>query len=341
MKEITKEDILQAIGAVTLGKPEKSLMQNCHVETVKIDQGRITFIITIESGISNLKEEALKKCEDKVKEIPGVISVSGIINIHEPLKNNFIKGIKSTIVVASGKGGVGKSTVAVNLAAAMAHCGYKTGILDADIYGPSIPKMFGTNEKPKSKDGKIIEPILKYNIKCMSIGFLIGENTPVIWRGPMVMKYLMEMINSVNWGNLDILVVDMPPGTGDVQLTMAQKFSVTGSVIVSTPQDIALIDVKKGIEMFKKTNIPNLGIIENMSYFIAPDTGKRYEIFGSGGAKQIAKKLGCDFLTDIPIDIDLRELSDKGTPIVFEKPQSPQTTVFINLAKKIMSKIAK
>jgi ATP-binding protein involved in chromosome partitioning len=250
-----------------------------------------------------------------------------------------IPGIKSIIAVASGKGGVGKSTTAVNLALALAQEGKKVGLLDADIYGPSLPRMMGISGKPNSPDGKRLQPMQGWGLPCMSMGFLVPEDTPMIWRGPMVMSALEQMLRDVNWGELDVLVVDMPPGTGDAQLTMAQRVPLAGAVIVSTPQDIALLDARKGLNMFRRVDVPVLGIIENMSYFCCPNCGHRSEIFAHGGARRTAEELGCDFLGELPLNIAIRETSDGGTPIVASQPESDEAKTYRAIAKLVAAKL--
>lgn len=252
-----------------------------------------------------------------------------------------VPGINSIIAVASGKGGVGKSTTAVNLALGLAAEGKKVGILDADIYGPSLPRLLGLKGKPETVDGKVLKPMEAYGLKAMSMGFLVEEETPMIWRGPMVMSALTQMLREVAWGDLDILVVDMPPGTGDAQLTMAQQVPLAGAVIVSTPQDLALIDARKGLNMFKKVEVPLLGIVENMSYFLAPDTGNRYDIFGHGGAKSEAERLGVPFLGEVPLTIDVRETSDAGTPVVVSNPEGAQSKVYRQIASRVLAELAR
>lgn len=250
-------------------------------------------------------------------------------------RKSTIPGVEHIIAVASGKGGVGKSTTAVNLALGLVANGLKVGILDADIYGPSMPKLLGLKGRPEQIDGRLLKPMERYGVKVMSIGFLVEEETPMIWRGPMVMSALNQMMREVAWGDLDILVVDMPPGTGDAQLTMAQQVPLSGAVIVSTPQDLALIDARKGLNMFKKTEVPLLGIVENMSYFIAPDTGRRYDIFGHGGARSEAMRLGVPFLGEVPLTMDLREKSDAGTPIVAVEPDGEQALIYREIADQV------
>jgi ATP-binding protein involved in chromosome partitioning len=251
-----------------------------------------------------------------------------------------VPGIDAIVAVASGKGGVGKSTTAVNLALGLAANGLKVGVLDADIYGPSMPRLLGIHGRPESADGKILKPMQNYGLKVMSMGFLVDEETPMIWRGPMVVSALTQMLREVDWGHLDVLVVDMPPGTGDAQLTMAQQVPLAGAVIVSTPQDLALIDARKGLNMFRKVDVPLLGLVENMSYFIAPDTGARYDIFGHGGARREAERLGVPFLGEVPLTMDVRETSDAGTPVVVSAPDGAQAQAYRAIAAKVQERIA-
>ena len=247
---------------------------------------------------------------------------------------NPIKGTNFTIAISSAKGGVGKSTFAMNFALALKAAGSKVGILDADIYGPSLPKMMSINEKPKSEDGKSLTPINQYGIQCMSIGFLVDEETPMIWRGPMVTSAIKTFTQKVLWDNLDFIIVDMPPGTGDTQLTFAQEIKVDGVIIVSTPQEIALSDVKRGIRMFDKLKVPILGLVDNMSFF-ETDNGKNYNIFGEGGVEKLAVDYKKEFLGEIPINIDLRIAADTGKPLVEKNPDHKISKIFIEIAKKI------
>jgi ATP-binding protein involved in chromosome partitioning len=297
-----------------------------------------------------------KAAEKAVEDVPGVLSVSAVLTAEarraapqappqrpaqaqQPAKP-LVPGVGSIIAVASGKGGVGKSTTAVNLALGLAANGHAVGVLDADIYGPSMPRMLGISGKPHTRDGKILEPMEKYGIKCMSIGFLVPEDTPMIWRGPMVMSALQQMLRDVAWGELDVMVVDMPPGTGDAQLTMAQQVPLAGAVIVSTPQDIALLDARKGLNMFRKVEVPVLGIIENMSYFLCPHCGERSDIFSHGGARREAEKLGCEFLGELPLDMIIRETSDDGRPIVISDPDSAYAKTYRAIARRIWEKLS-
>ena len=250
-------------------------------------------------------------------------------------EKNPIKGTRFTIAISSAKGGVGKSTFATNLALALKKVGCKVGLLDADIYGPSIPKMMGINEKPKS-DGEKLEPVNKYDIQCMSIGFLTDQQTPMIWRGPMVTSAIRTFTQKVNWKDLDFIIVDMPPGTGDTQLTFSQEIKMDGAIIVSTPQEVALLDVKRGIKMFDKLGVKILGLVDNMSYFIGDDN-KRYNIFGEGGVKNTAKEFNKEFLGEIPINPKVGTSGDKGKPIVEEDPNNQISKIYIDFAKKIKS----
>ena len=251
---------------------------------------------------------------------------------------NPIKGTKYTIMVSSAKGGVGKSTFAVNLAFALKHLGKKIGLLDADIYGPSLPKLIGKNEKPENKEGKYIVPIDSHGIQCMSMGFLVEETTPMIWRGPMVISAIKTLTERVLWKDLDIIVIDMPPGTGDTQLTFAQDIKIDGAIIISTPQDIALLDVKRGIQMFDKTKINIFGLVDNMSFFKGDD-GKNYNIFGEGGVEKTAKEFNKDFLGKIPLQQDLRISADKGVPLTLSDTKHEISLVFNEIAKKILKKL--
>lgn len=286
--------------------------------------------------------------EKELSKIDGITNVSVSLTSHsinnqqtsqDLTSQKGVSNIKNIIAVASGKGGVGKSTTSINLALSISKLGYNVGLLDADIYGPSIPKLVGDNQKPKiSRDGNIL-PINKFSLSLMSIGFLISEDTPMIWRGPMVISAVNQMLNDVEWGDLDYLVIDMPPGTGDVQLTIAQRLPMRGAIIVSTPQDLALIDAKKGVEMFKKVNVPILGIIENMSTFICPNCSHETHIFGHEGAKLESINQGIDFLGDIPLEIELRKSSDAGIPIVDSNSDSDVAKKFLNIANIITDKI--
>ncbi|BCH27382.1 Mrp/NBP35 family ATP-binding protein [Mesorhizobium sp. L-8-3] len=250
-----------------------------------------------------------------------------------------VPGIDAIIAVASGKGGVGKSTTAVNIALGLKANGLRVGLLDADIYGPSMPRLLNIHGRPETVDGKTLKPMENFGLKVMSMGFLVDEETPMIWRGPMVMSALTQMLREVQWGELDVLVVDMPPGTGDAQLTMAQQVPLAGAIIVSTPQDLALIDARKGLNMFKKVDVPLLGIVENMSYFVAPDTGKRYDIFGHGGARKEAERLGVTFLGEVPLVMGIRETSDAGAPVVASEPDGTEARIYRDIATRVWDRV--
>lgn len=260
------------------------------------------------------------------------------------IKEKLLPGVKNTIAVASGKGGVGKSTVAVNLAVALAKDGANVGLIDADIYGPSIPLMLGVKEQPKmigdDPNNVKLLPLERYGVKLMSIGFLIDDNTPVIWRGPMASGAIKQFMSDVMWGDLDYLIFDLPPGTGDIQLTLVQTIPLTGAVVVTTPQDVALIDARKAIKMFERVNVTILGLVENMSYFIAPDTGKRYDIFGNGGGKKAAEEMGIPFLGEIPINPLIREGGDTGKPIVIADPDCEETRKIMEIARNMAAQIS-
>jgi ATP-binding protein involved in chromosome partitioning len=272
--------------------------------------------------------------------VPLTIDLESNIRAHAVQRNLKPLGeISNVVAVASGKGGVGKSTVAVNIAVSLARAGHRTGLLDADIYGPSLPRMLGLSRKPEVRAEKMI-PLQAWGMSCMSIGFLVDEETPMIWRGPMVMGALEQMMGQVEWGPLDILVVDMPPGTGDAQLTMAQRVALTGAVIVSTPQDIALIDARRGVRMFERTRVPVLGLVENMSFFCCPACGHRAEIFGHGGARKEAARLGTEFLGEVPLLLDIRTASDGGTPIAAAAPDSEGAKAFAAVAERVWEKVA-
>jgi ATP-binding protein involved in chromosome partitioning len=250
-----------------------------------------------------------------------------------------VPGVAAIIAVASGKGGVGKSTTAVNLALGLSALGLKVGVLDADIYGPSLPKLLAIRERPQTIGGTRLKPITRYGLTVMSIGFLIDEETAMIWRGPMVISALTQMLREVEWGTLDVMVVDMPPGTGDAQLTMAQQVPLRGAIIVSTPQDLALIDARRGVSMFKRVNVPVLGVIENMSYFLCPRCGTRSDIFGHGGARHEAQRLGVPFLGEVPLDMAIREKSDAGLPLVATEPDGALAKIYCDIAAKVADQL--
>ncbi|MGQ2907665.1 MAG: Mrp/NBP35 family ATP-binding protein [Aliihoeflea sp.] len=365
---VTKETVFEALKTVKGPDFEGDLVSLGLVSDIFIADSKVFFSITVPSARAQELEPLRAAAERVVKAIPGVADAVVALTAEKkgggmeaapprPAPKSAprpappaappstqsgkrgVPGIRSIIAVASGKGGVGKSTTAVNIALGLAALGLKIGVLDADIYGPSMPRLLGITGKPETVDGKTLKPMENYGVKVMSMGFLVEEETPMIWRGPMVMSALTQMLREVQWGELDVLVVDMPPGTGDAQLTMAQNVPLAGAVIVSTPQDLALIDARKGLNMFRKVDVPLLGIVENMSYFIAPDTGARYDIFGHGGAEREAERLGVPFLGAVPLTMDVRETSDAGTPVVVSNPTGPQAGVYRGIAQKVLERL--
>jgi ATP-binding protein involved in chromosome partitioning len=341
-----RDEVLKALSQVGDPASGKSIVEAGLIEGLVVKDGHVSFAIEVPAERGAAAEPLRREAERVVAELPGVLSVTAVLTAHRGGERAGsgaprtapaagIPGVAAVIAVASGKGGVGKSTVAVNLALALAKLGLKTGLLDADIYGPSVPRLLDIREKPKSRDGKTLEPIEKFGIRTMSIGFLIGEEEPMVWRGPMVTSALSQMLADVSWAPLDVLVVDMPPGTGDAQLTMAQRVPLKGAVIVSTPQDLALVDARKGLAMFRKTQVPILGIVENMSVFVCPHCGHESSIFGHGGARKTAESLDVPFLGEIPLVPSIRETSDAGTPIVVQAPESREAAAFLTLAERV------
>ena len=338
----TRDDILHALDQVIDPLSGRSVVQQNMIAGLTVRNGHVVFALEVPPTQGPAAEPLRAACEAPVAKLPGVLSVTAVLTAHRPApaqpqqppQPNTIAGVKNIIAVASGKGGVGKSTVAVNLALGLARLGLKVGLLDADIYGPSLPRLLGIRHNPET-DGKKIRPIEKFGIKTMSIGFLVKEDEAMIWRGPMVQSALTQMLNDVLWAPLDVLVLDMPPGTGDAQLTIAQRAPLKGAVIVSTPQDIALIDAKKGIAMFNKTAVPILGLVENMSVFVCPDCGHAHHIFGHGGAREMATKMDVPFLGEIALVPLIRESSDEGEPVMATRPDSPEALSFLAVAEKV------
>jgi ATP-binding protein involved in chromosome partitioning len=287
-------------------------------------------------------EVVARQAQETLGRVPGVANATVVLTAHRPEpaaapgRPKLLPGVKHVVAIASGKGGVGKSTSAVNLAVALAQAGHRVGLLDADVYGPSLPRMLGVAAKPELVEGRML-PLKAWGLLAMSIGLLVDQDTAMIWRGPMVMSALEQMMGQVAWGDLDILIVDMPPGTGDAQLTMAQRVSLSGAVIVSTPQDVALIDARRGVRMFEKVMVPVLGVIENMSFFACPHCGTTTHLFGHGGARREAEALGVPFLGEVPLLLDIRETSDAGTPIVAQSPDSPAAKAYGAIAERIWS----
>ena len=357
MSRVTEKQVQEALRRIGDPAREGNVIDLGMIDGLVVRDGNVMFSIIVDPDRAPEMESLRRACEQVVSNLPGTLSVTAVLTAEQARPQQPDKqpptigrhgspgaqkinlpGINAVIAIASGKGGVGKSTVTVNLAIALNRLGLKVGILDADIYGPSMPRMLGISGQPRS-DGEKLEPMRGHGVSCMSIGFLVDPDQPTIWRGPMVMGALEQLFGDVNWGELDVMLVDMPPGTGDAQLTLAQKVPLKGAIIVSTPQDIALIDARKGLNMFRQTEVPVMGIMENMSYFHCPKCGERSEIFGHGGAKLTAEELGCDFLGEIPLHISLRETSDAGTPIMTVSPSTPQAEAFSKIANKIKARV--
>jgi ATP-binding protein involved in chromosome partitioning len=363
---LSKDDVLAALGKISSpdGVP---LPATGKLSEIIVADGKVFFSITVDSAAVQQWESVRERAQQAIRALPGVQSVMAALTAeraggatprpHAPPVGRArpggpppggpaapgpagIPGVQAIIAVASGKGGVGKSTTAVNLALGLRDLGLKVGILDADIYGPSMPKLLAIRERPQTIGGNRLRPIERFGMPVMSIGFLIEEETPMIWRGPMVMSALTQMLREVEWGALDVMVVDMPPGTGDAQLTMAQQVPLKGAVIVSTPQDLALIDARRGIAMFRRVNVPVLGIVENMSMFICPQCGARSDIFGHGGARREAERLGVPFLGEVPLDIVIREKSDSGTPVVATVPDGVHAKFYREIAMRVRDGLA-
>ncbi|WP_414541778.1 Mrp/NBP35 family ATP-binding protein [Nostoc sp. CCY0012] len=348
-------DVLDARSVLEVLRPvqdpelRKSLVELNMIRNVKIDQGKVNFTLVLTTPACPLREFIVEDCEKAVKKLPGVTEVSIEVTAETPQQKSLpdrsgITGVKNILAVSSGKGGVGKSTVAVNVAVALAKTGAKVGLLDADIYGPNDPTMLGLADAQivvrSTEQGEVLEPAFNHGVKLVSMGFLIDRDQPVIWRGPMLNGVIRQFLYQVDWGELDYLIVDMPPGTGDAQLTLTQAVPMSGAVIVTTPQTVALLDSRKGLKMFQQLNVPVLGIVENMSYFIPPDMpDKQYDIFGSGGGSKTASELGVPLLGCIPLEIATRFGGDSGVPIVVADPDSASakalTAIALNIAGKV------
>ena len=340
------EEITKILSSIKLQGRTKNIIDSNMISGLELKNNLITFVLELSSEEVDSSDTITKTIEEKLLTISEIEKVSIVITSHnKKTEKNWKKNYKyspatNIIAIASGKGGVGKSTSAINLALSLMKLNFKVGILDADIYGPSLPKLVGINIKPKNNGKKII-PHNAFGLQAMSIGFLIPEDKPTIWRGPMVMGAIEQLVRDIDWQNLDVLIIDMPPGTGDAQLTLSQKVQLTGAIIISTPQDLSLIDARKGLNMFKKVNVPILGIIENMSYFLCEKCETKHKIFGNGGAKAEAKKLGVPFLDEIPLDILLRSSSDEGRPIVLQEPNNLISKKFLQIATLISEKLKK
>ncbi len=372
---ITEKDVLDRLSKVKGPDLEGDIVSLGMVGGIQIDGDKVIFSITVPAERAQELEPLRAAAQGSVERLDGVAKVMAVLtgerkpgsapvrpapspaqmaSVPPPMQAQAaasgggaagaaeqkagVPGIKSIIAVASGKGGVGKSTTSVNLALGLQASGLKVGVLDADIYGPSMPRLLGITDRPRA-NGRILNPLEGFGLKVMSMGFLVEEDTPMIWRGPMVISALTQMLREVAWGDLDVLVVDMPPGTGDAQLTMAQQVPLAGAVVVSTPQDIALIDARKGLNMFRKVEVPVLGIIENMSTFICPSCGERSDIFGHGGARKEAENLGVPFLGEVPLHMDIRSNSDNGTPVTVTDPDGPHAQIYRELAKGVIARL--
>ena len=345
MADVSQLQVETALKEVIDPYLEQDLVTAKAVKAIKIEGGRVSVEVVLGYPAKGVKDALAARLRDKVMAIAGVqdatVSVGFRIVTHGVKKGvKPIAGVKNIIAIASGKGGVGKSTTAVNLALALSAEGAQVGILDADIYGPSQPRMLGAHAKPESKDGRTMEPVMSYHLQSMSIGYLIDEETPMIWRGPMVTQALEQLLRDTNWKDLDYLVVDLPPGTGDIQLTLAQKVPVTGAVIVTTPQDIALLDARKGLKMFEKVEIPVVGIIENMSTHICSQCGHEEHIFGAGGGLRMAEQYEVDFLGALPLDMRIREDADGGRPTVVADPDGRVTEIYREIARRIAARLS-
>jgi ATP-binding protein involved in chromosome partitioning len=361
---VSRDEVMTALAAIPGPDGRASLRDSGAVSGVTIRDGKVFAAIAIDPARAKAMELMRAEAEAAIRAIPGVVgavvtltaesarAVAGAPpgHTHEskappPVRHGRpsepLPGVKHIIAVASGKGGVGKSTVACNLAVGLAKLGLAVGVLDADLFGPSMPKLFGLHSKPGlAPDGKRLIPLESVGVKVMSIGFLIDEGAPVVWRGPMVVSALNQLLREVVWGELDVLVVDMPPGTGDTQLTMAQNVPLAGAVIVSTPQDLALIDARRGIAMFNQVKVPLLGVVENMSYFVCPHCGGRTDVFSHGGARKEAEKLGVPFLGEVPLDIAIRANSDEGRPVIANMPGSQQADALLQIARRVADTLA-
>lgn len=352
---VTKDDVMTALRSIRMPGSGRDIVEADIVRAVTVDDGRVSFILEVDPAEGAALEPTRAAAQAAVEALPGVSAVSSLLTAHGPAPKapppdlkigrhptpqagpQAVPGVCHILAIASGKGGVGKSTVAANLAVALAAEGKKIGLLDADIYGPSQPRMMGVSGRPRSPDGKTILPLHNHGVTIMSIGLMLREGEAVVWRGPMLMGALQQLMGQVAWGELDALIVDLPPGTGDVQLTLSQKYTLAGAILVSTPQDIALLDARKALDMFDKTKVPVLGLIENMSSYICPNCGHEEHIFGHGGAKAEAARLGVPFLGEVPLDIAIRLAGDSGTPAVAAHPTSAEAEAFRAIARRLIA----
>lgn len=342
---VTEKDVLAALSKVMDPELGKDLVTLNMIRNVRVEGQKVRFNLVLTTMACPLKKELETNSRNAVLALPGVSEVVLETGAEVPQARKLpekapIPGVKNTIAVASGKGGVGKSTVAVNLAVALARSGARVGLLDADVYGPSLPLMMGIHETPKAGPDDRLIPINNHGLKLMSVGFMLDEETPLIWRGPLVMQLIKQFLTGVEWGEIDYLVIDLPPGTGDVQLTLVQTIPVTGAVIVTTPQDIALIDARRAIKMFNEVKVPVIGIIENMSYFVCPHCKGTTEIFSKGGGEKTSERYHVPFLGKIPIDVEIREGGDTGRPVVDASPDSELARAFVDIACNVASRIS-
>ena len=347
-----KDQVLAHLSKITDPVSGKDIVSAGIVRALNVEDGAVRFVMEIDPAHAERMEAVRATAEKAAGLVPGVEKVSAMLTAHsakappdlkpkaqakpQPAAPQKVAGVDRIILVASGKGGVGKSTVASNLATALAAQGRRVGLLDADIYGPSQPRMMGVSGRPASPDGKTIIPLKNHGVTLMSLGLMMEEGQAVVWRGPMLMGALQQMLTQVEWGQLDVLVIDLPPGTGDVQLTLAQKFAVDGAIVVSTPQDVALMDARKGIDMFRQTRVPIIGLIENMSTHVCSNCGHEEHIFGHGGVAAEAEKLGVPLLAEVPLHLDVRLAADGGAPIVTSQPDSKQAQAFFDVARQLV-----
>jgi ATP-binding protein involved in chromosome partitioning len=353
---VSRDEVLQALAAIKAPDGATPLPQSSALAGLTTKDGKVYVAILADPANTQAAEDVRGRVETTLRALPGVVSALVTLTADKPAGTSAraaapaarpaaagaaspLPGVRHVIAVASGKGGVGKSTTSANLALGLAAQGLKVGLLDADIYGPSMPRLFAIKGRPGIGAGQKMVPLEAYGLKIMSIGFLVDDDQAMIWRGPMVMSALSQMLKEVAWGELDALIVDMPPGTGDAQLTMAQTVPLSGAVIVSTPQDLSLIDARRGVAMFQKTNVPILGVVENMSYFLCPHCGGRSDIFAHGGARHEAEKLGVPFLGEVPLTLEIRETSDAGRPVTATAPDGPHAAIYKDIARKVWAQV--